>query len=47
MSQNKKDPRPSLNLMVKRQNDNASTGLGGGKLVPVYSQLTEHFRNKL
>ena len=45
MSQNNTDP--SLNLMVKRQNDNASTGLGGGRLAPVYSQLTENFRNKL
>ena len=33
-------------LMVKSQNDNASTGLGGGGLAPVYSQLTENFRNK-
>ena len=32
--------------MVKRQNDNASTGLGGEVLAPVYSQLTENFRNK-
>ena len=45
MSQNNTDP--SLNLMVKRQNENASTGLGGGRLAPIYLQLTENFRNKL
>ena len=47
MSQNNTDPRPCLNLMVKRLNDNASTGPGGGRLAAVYSQLTDNFRNKL
>ena len=42
MSRNNTD----RSVMVKRQNDNASTGLGGGRLAPVYSQLTEKFRNK-